>query len=187
VLHSKKQGLVDPSRTWVVTGRERHVENARADHSPYPARAIRNAQYSYVINFRPDRYPLGDPYGLQDGKVPDPAVVASNTRAIHPDDDAGPTKAWLVSHHNDPQWKAFYERTYSKRPREELYDLSKDPFEMHNVASDAAYEGVRKDLEGRLLAELRRTGDPRLVNDGDYYENPPLAGPPEGASRKKGR
>ena len=187
VLHSEKQGLVDPSRTWVVTGRERHVENARADHSPYPARAIRNAQYSYVINFRPDRYPLGDPYGLQDGKVPDPAVVASNTRAIHPDDDAGPTKAWLVSHHNDPQWKAFYERAYSKRPREELYDLSKDPFEMHNVAGDAAYEGVRKDLEGRLLAELRRTGDPRLVNDGDYYENPPLAGPPEGASRKKGR
>jgi arylsulfatase A-like enzyme len=187
VLHSEKQGLADPSRTWVVTGRERHVENARADHSPYPARAIRNAQYSYVINFRPDRYPLGDPFGLQDGKVPDPAVVASNTRVIHPDDDAGPTKSWLVSHYNDPQWKAFYERTYGKRPREELYDLSKDPFEMHNVAADAAYEGIRKDLESRLLAELRRTGDPRLMSDGSYYESPPLAGPPEGAGRKKSR
>jgi arylsulfatase A-like enzyme len=187
VLNSEKQGLVDPSRTWVVTGRERHVENARADHSPYPARAIRNAQYSYVINFRPDRYPLGDPYGLQDGRVPDPEAVASNTRVIHPDDDAGPTKAWLVSHYNDPQWKAFYARTYDKRPREELYDLSKDPFEMHNVAADAAYESIRKDLESRLLAELRRTGDPRLVSDGSYYENPPLAGPPEGAARKKSR
>ena len=187
VLRSQKQGLVDPSRTWVVTGRERHVEGARADYSPYPARAIRNAQYSYVINFRPERYPLGEPFGLQEGKIPDPAIVASNTRAIHPDDDAGPTKAWLVGHYSDPQWKKFYEQTYNKRPREELYDLAKDPFEMHNVAGEEGYEKVRKDLESQLLAELKRTGDPRLVNDGAYYESPPLAGPAEQALRKRGK
>ena len=187
VLRSQKQGLVDPSRTWVVTGRERHVEGARADYSPYPARAIRNAQYSYVMNFRPERYPLGEPFGLQEGKIPDPAVVASNTRVIHPDDDAGPTKAWLVGHYSDPQWKKFYEQTYNKRPREELYDLAKDPFEMHNVAGEEGYEKVRKDLETQLLAELKRTGDPRLVNDGAYYENPPLAGPADQALRKRAK
>jgi hypothetical protein len=58
---------------------------------------------------------------------------------------------------------------------------------MHNVAGEAAYEDVRKDLESRLLAELQRTGDPRLANDGAYYENPPLAGPLEGAGRKTNR
>lgn len=187
VLRSEKQGLVDPSRTWVVTGRERHVDGARADYSPYPARAIRNAQYSYVINFRPERYPLGEPFGLQEGKTPDPAVVASNTRAIHPDDDAGPTKAWLVGHYSDPQWKKFYEQTYNKRPREELYDLTKDPFEMHNVAGEQVYEKVRKDLESQLLAELKRTGDPRLIDEGAYYENPPLAGPAEQTLRKRAK
>lgn len=187
VLRSQKQGLVDPSRTWVVTGRERHVDGARADYSPYPARAIRNAQYSYVINFRPERYPLGEPFGLQEGKTLDPAVVASNTRAIHPDDDAGPTKAWLVGHYSDPQWKKFYEQTYNKRPREELYDLTKDPFEMHNVAGEEAYEKIRKDLESQLLAELKRTGDPRLIDEGAYYENPPLAGPAEQTLRKRAK
>jgi arylsulfatase A-like enzyme len=185
VLRSEKDGLVDPSRTWVVTGRERHVDGARTDHSPYPARAIRTAQYSYVINFHPERYPLGEPFGLREGKIPDPAIVASNTRAIHPDDDAGPTKAWLVAHYGDPHWKTFYEHTYNKRPREELYDLSKDPFEMRNVAGEEAYQKVRKDLESQLLAELKRSGDPRLVNDGAYYENPPLSGPVEQPLRKR--
>ena len=27
------------------------------------------------------------------------------------------------------------------------------------------------------MAELRRTGDPRVTGDGTYFETPPLAGP----------
>ena len=53
-LKSDKEGLVDPSRTYVLTGRERHVEIARAGHLPYPQRAIRTANYQFVINFRPN-------------------------------------------------------------------------------------------------------------------------------------
>jgi hypothetical protein len=45
------------------------------------------------------------------------------------------------------------------------------------VAADPAYAQVRAGLEQRLMDELRRTGDPRLVDDGRYYETPPLAGP----------
>jgi hypothetical protein len=51
-----------------------------------------------IINFRPDRYPLGDPYSL-DG--PDPPTVEELTETTFvtlPDEDAGPTKAWLVTH-----------------------------------------------------------------------------------------
>jgi hypothetical protein len=32
-------------------------------------------------------------------------------------------------------------------------------------------------LRERLLDELKRTGDPRLVDDGKFFETPPMAGP----------
>ncbi len=177
VLQSDRQGLVDPQRTFVVTGRERHVEMARAGHLPYPQRAIRTADYLLIINFKPDRYPLGDPYGLDGPNPPTAEELTEITFVTLPDDDAGPTKAWLVGQCNNPQWKPLFDLAYGKRPREELYDLKKDPHQVHNVAADPAYAQVRSELEQRLMDELRRTGDPRLVDDGRYYETPPLAGP----------
>lgn len=177
VLKSDKTGLVDPARTQVFTGRERHVENARADFTPYPQRAIRTADHVLIINFRPDRWPLGDPYGLEDGRTPGMEELETNTRAAHPDDDAGPTKAWLIGARNSPEWKAHYEWVYGKRPKYELYDLNKDPHETKNVADDPSYAAVKMDLEKRLLGELRRTGDPRLIDDGRFFETAPMAGP----------
>ena len=177
VLKSNKSGLVDESRTWLVTGRERHVENARADFSPYPQRAIHTADHLLIINFRPDRWPLGDPYRLEGDHVATVAEITKTTRATHPDDDAGPTKGWLVGERNSPKWKPHYEWVYGKRPMHELYDLKKDPHETKNVAADPAYASVKADLEKRLMAELSRTGDPRLVDDGKFFETPPMTGP----------
>jgi hypothetical protein len=39
------------------------------------------------------------------------------------------------------------------------------------------YAAIRKKLEAQLMAELKRAEDPRLVNDGAFFETPPLAGP----------
>jgi arylsulfatase A-like enzyme len=177
VLKSKQSGLVDPKRTWVITGRERHVENARADFAPYPQRALRTAEYSLIINFKPDRWPLGDPYRLDGNDPPTYAELANNTRATHPDDDAGPAKAWLITQRNSPEWKAHYEWVFGKRPKYELYDLKKDPHETKNVAGQPAYANIQSQMESQLLQELVRTGDPRMIDDGSYFENPPLAGP----------
>ena len=94
-----------------------------------------------------------------------------------PDEDAGPTKAWLVNRRNDPKWKSYFDRAYGKRPREELFDLKKDPHQMHNVAKDPAYASIVNELRQRLLNELERTGDPRLIDDGRFFETPPMAGP----------
>lgn len=188
VLKSDKSGQVDETRTQVFTGRERHVEIARADYSPYPQRAITTKDHLFIINFRPDRWPLGDPYGLDTPEEPTEAEIIETTRATHPDDDAGPTKAWLVKARKTPEWKAHYEWVYGKRPKYELYDLKKDPHETKNVAEDPAYAEVKAALEKRLMDELSRTGDPRLVNDGAYYENPPLSGPTDdGDAPKKGK
>ena len=100
-----------------------------------------------------------------------------NTFVTLPDEDAGPTKAWLVTRSNDPEWKRVFNHAYGKRAGEELFDLKKDPHQMNNVAADPAYASVVADLRRRLLAELKRTEDPRLVEDGKYFETPPLAGP----------
>ena len=61
VLHSGKSGQVDPGRTWVVTGRERHVAAARDGNLPYPQRALRTQDFLYIRNFAPDRWPMGSP------------------------------------------------------------------------------------------------------------------------------
>ena len=55
ILKSDRSAQVDPQRTAVFTGRERHVESARAGYLPYPQRAVRTPESLYIINFRPDR------------------------------------------------------------------------------------------------------------------------------------
>jgi hypothetical protein len=48
---------------------------------------------------------------------------------------------------------------------------------MENVASDPAYRDVATELRNKLMMELRTTGDPRLIDDGAFYETAPMAGP----------
>ena len=40
-----------------------------------------------------------------------------------------------------------------------LYDLQKDPYELHNLINDSSTAAVRKDLDERLLAWMKRIGD----------------------------
>lgn len=178
VLKSDKTGLVDPARTHVITGRERHVEVARADYTPYPQRALRTAGHVLIINFRPDRWPLGDPYGLREGEQePTAEEIIATTRVTHPDEDAGPTKAWLIGARKTPEWAAHYQWVYGPRPKYELYDLQKDPHETTNLADHPDYAAIKAEMEKRLLDELRATGDPRLIDDGKFFETPPMSGP----------
>ena len=187
VLTSDKSGQVDPERTRVFFGRERHVEDARAGFLPYPQRAIRTHDFLYIINFKPDRYPMGDPTRLDGADPPTAEQITENTRITLADEDAGPAKAWLVSQRNNPQWRPLYLRAYGKRPRAELYDLKTDPYEVHNVADDPRYAQARADLDSQLLKELERTGDPRLIDDGKFFETPPMAGPVDEATPAKAR
>lgn len=177
VLKSDRQGQVDPTRTWVVAGRERHVEVARPDYSPYPQRALRTQEHVLIVNFKPDRWPLGNPYRLDGADEPTFDEIAQTTFVTLPDDDAGPTKAWFVGARKSAEWSALFEKFYGRRPMFELYDLKADPHEMNNLAESPAYAAVRKEMTERLFTILRETGDPRMLEDGKYFETPPLAGP----------
>jgi len=170
VLKSDAEGWVDASRTQVYIGRERHVPVARAGDLPYPQRAIRTKDHLLIINFKPDRNPLGDPYKLDTPDEPDAEAIMASTRVTLPDEDASPTKAWLVTQRHDPRWRPYFDRAYGKRPRTELYDLKRDPHQVNNVAQHPEYQEALKRLENKMLTELETTGDPRLVDDGRYFE-----------------
>jgi arylsulfatase A-like enzyme len=185
VLQSDRQGQVDPTRTWVVAGRERHVEIARPDYSPYPQRALRTQDHVLIVNFKPERWPLGNPYRLDGTNEPTFEEVAQTTFVTLPDDDAGPTKAWFVGARKSPEWSALFDKFYGRRPMFELYDLKQDPHEMNNVAESPAYATVRKEMTERLFTILRETGDPRMLEDGKYFETPPLAGPLPNQGQKR--
>ena len=185
VLKSDRQGQVDPTRTWVVAGRERHVEIARPDYSPYPQRALRTQDHALIVNFKPERWPLGNPYRLDGADEPTFDEIAQTTFVTLPDDDAGPTKAWFVGARKAPEWSALFEKFYGRRPMFELYDLKTDPHEMNNVAESPAYAAVRKEMTERLFTILRETGDPRMLEEGKYFETPPLAGPLPNQGQKR--
>lgn len=48
------------------------------------------------------------------------------------------------------------------RPEEELYDLSQDPWEKHNLTDASAYQAIKTTLRDRLMPFLQETQDPLL-------------------------
>jgi len=55
----------------------------------------------------------------------------------------------------------------SKRPAEELYDLTEDPYELHNLAMDPAYEGTLSNFQSELRTWIKDTQD-----QGEQAEDP---------------
>lgn len=185
LLKSDKNGLVDKSRDWSVSGRERHVGIAREGNLPYPMRSLRTPDFLYVRNFAPDRWPMGAPYSAAES-TPDLKAVDNNTRAAFPDMDASPTKTWLIAHQHDAQWKWHFDLAFAKRPAEELYDLKNDPDQMKNLAADPAFAAQKRALSERLMKLLKDANDPRVTGDGKTFDQPPFSDP-EQAGAKGGK
>ncbi len=177
VFESDASGLVDTERTFVVTGRERHVGFARDGFLPYPQRAIRTENFLYVHNFAPDRWPAGDPNGMDDPntKTPDWESLQEVTYTAYADMDASPTKAWMIHHRAEDEVQRAFDLGFGKRPQEELYDLREDPDYMDNVADHANFETTRKELHDRLMATLKEQDDPRVVETPCRFEHEPYA------------
>jgi uncharacterized sulfatase len=178
LLRSPKSGQVQTSRDFVVTGRERHIAHARKGMLPYPQRSIRTKRYIYIVNFEPDRWPMGDPIGLGEDTRATPTLEAltHDTFATFRDMDASPTKAWLITHREEDDVEPLYNLAFGKRPREELYDLENDPDYLNNVAYHDAYADVKSELVLRLTKVLEEYDDPRLTEQPCRYEYEPYAG-----------
>jgi len=176
-LSSTRSGQIDPTRDYVVTGRERHVAAAREGNLPYPMRAIRTKDFIYVRNFAPERWPMGAPYAVTETSEPTASELETNTHIAFPDMDASPTKAWLVGHRREVQGKPFYDRAFAKRPGEELYDLRSDPQQTRNVAGEASFLVEKDAIAGRLMKVLAETHDPRVTGDRLAFDKTPFTDP----------
>ncbi|QEH41781.1 sulfatase [Chitinophaga sp. XS-30] len=137
--------------------RERHAE-VREGNIGYPARGIRTKDFLYIRNFRPERWPAGDP---------------EMGSGMYGDIDGSPTKTYIIAHKNEPEIAPFFQLAFLKRPAEELYDLKNDPNQLKNVALDKRYLKTREKLSTELANWMKETRDPRLNNGGDYLEKYP--------------
>ena len=139
---------------------ERH-DGCRAGGKGYPCRAIRTADFMYIYNFEPTRWPSGSP---------DASVCA---RALpYGEIDSSPTKTFMMENRHTHGIADLAHISFGMRPAEELYDLKKDPEQMVNLAGTRGYESAREKLREQLFARLKETKDPRVVGgkvDWDYY------------------
>ncbi len=158
-LLAAESGRIDPSRDHTLLGKERH-DVGRVDGEllsvGYPARAVRNDRFLYVRNFKPSRWPAGDPeYGWLNC-------------------DASPTKAFLTNLSPADADYRYFEMSFGKRPQEELYDVVDDPDCVRNLADESSLAAIKKQLWEQLQSELKVQGDPRMLGNGDifdYYPN----------------
>jgi arylsulfatase A-like enzyme len=144
-------GKAERERPFVIIGRERNDINCRPGFpsgAGYPARGIRKGDYLYVHNFKPERWPCGTPEsGLRDT-------------------DGSPTKSFI---NGLGKGNAFWEHSFGKRPAAMLFNVVADPDCVKNLAG--TLPEVEKQLHDTLVAELKRQEDPRVLGDGDVFDN----------------
>ncbi len=134
--------------------RERHARVRDGDLS-YPMRGVRTREFHYIRNPMPDRWPAGDPHR------------PGNDRLGFGDIDNSPSKRLVTQGKEDKAISRFYRLACEKRPEEELYDLSKDPWQLDNVAGKPEYSTALAKMRGMLDRWMKETGDPRAVDPKD--------------------
>lgn len=142
-----------------------HAAADRFDGFTDAIRAVRDKQFKYIRNYRPEQgYYLPVTYREQ---IP-------TMRELLRMRDAGTLNEYQM------QW--FRE----SKPGEELFDLENDPHELHNIAEDAQYGDKLKELSDEMDRWLAEIGDqPNLpereliLQLWDGQETQPVTAPPE--------
>jgi N-sulfoglucosamine sulfohydrolase len=110
------------------------------------SRTIITPQYQYILNLNPEKTFRTVTTDVTRG-------MGAWSKFYDPFWDSWVTKAKTDKH------AAAIVHTYRHRPREELYDLIADPYEMHNVVNDPKLAGIRRELRQQLSDWCRQQGD----------------------------
>jgi hypothetical protein len=117
----------------------------------YPRRAIHTEEWTYIINYRPDLYPMGN------------ADVFIPTWDILGDTDPGRMKEYFKENMENPDFKYYWDLAFEKVPGEELFNKVSDPDMLFNLAFDPDYQDIKNDLKNKLEKYLIETDDPRAT------------------------
>ena len=156
IFKTRKKGLIDKSRNHVIIGKERH-DVGRPDDIGYPVRGIVKEGYLFLINFKPGRWPSGDP---ETGYL---------------NCDASPVKTLILNMNREGISSDYWNLSFGKRPEEELYNIATDPACLKNLATNPGFGQRKQKMREELLRELRRQGDPRITGNGDIFDRYPYA------------
>ena len=157
IFYSEKEGNVNPERDFVLVGKERH-DVGRPNDEGYPVRGILSDSYLYLRNFKPDRWPLGNP---ETGYL---------------NCDGSPTKTYILDTRRKKGIMEYWQLNFGKRVEEELYNILEDPFCMNNLAANENYSEVKTRLADEMKEKLTQQNDPRILGDGDIFDNYEYAG-----------
>ena len=170
LLTSQESGRLDPMREAVYSARERH-SSSRYNNWTYPQRSIRTPEFLLIRNFRPDRWPAGDPQ-----KYDKPGQLGPMHGGYH-DIDACPSLTFLVAERETPAIAPFFQAAVAKRPEFELFDIINDPACMHNLAESPEHQVHKQKLSQQLEKTLQATEDPRILDGGEIFESYPRYSP----------
>lgn len=135
----------------------------RCDETVDHIRSLRTDRFKYIRNFLPER-PALQPNRYKDGKS-----ILIALREAHAAGTLDATQELLFA---------------ATRPAEELYDLHNDPFELHNLAADPAWQPKLRELREQLDTWIHTTHDQGAESAAMYdsdmaaYRNPKAAGSP---------
>jgi arylsulfatase A-like enzyme len=151
ILFAAKAGRVNSLRDHVLVGKERH-DVGRPNDVGYPIRGIIKGDVLYLHNYEIARWPAGNP---ETGYL---------------NCDGGATKTEVLEARRAGRERRYWDLAFGKRIAEELYDLSKDPDCLTNLANEAKYQVIKLRLKGQLERELRAQADPRMFGKGYLFD-----------------
>lgn len=102
----------------------------------YPVRSVRSSQYKYILNLN--------------SSTPFYNMVSTAENGIY--------QSWIDATEEGSE-RRIYVMKYKHRPKEELYDIQKDPYEMNNLANNPKYDDVKKKLAQELKRWMEQQGD----------------------------
>ena len=128
-------------------------------------RAVRTRDYLYIHNFEAERWPAGSP---------DREVCAR--RLPFGEVDRSPTKTFMMENRSRQGVARLAELAFGIRPAEELYDLTRDPHQLNNVAGQLGKEALQRRMREKLFQHLAKTEDPRVVGGKVLWDHYPYYG-----------
>jgi len=165
ILKSNESGKVTSYRNSVLVGKERH-DIGRPNDEGYPIRGIFKNDMLYLINFKTDRWPAGNP----------------ETGYLNV--DGSPTKTECIKARKISGMVKYWQKKKKKRESDELYDVSMDPYCLKNLIKDPKMSLIKDQLRNELLDRLKDQHDPRVLGKGDIFDEYPYSGTEKGFYEK---